>query len=251
MIHKSKRCSVFALLCTVLACFLSSPAFSAGNSSFYPSSSPDSQTQRLEEALNQAEMKGKPLLLILGANWCHDSRALAGYFDSPEVKQAASHYQVLPVNVGYLENKSALLGQFNYPAYFATPTVLAIDPESKTVLNRASLVTWQSAHNESAATLAEYLDAIATNSPANGTHSEIPPSLIEFEMQQANVLYAHYQHLGALLKQEDEGKAAPTLNAKWREVKAFRVKLQNDLIDLHQQPEPPGAFPTYPEISWK
>ena len=196
-------------------------------------------------------MKGKPLLLILGANWCHDSRALAGYFDSPEVKQAASHYQVLPVNVGYLENKSALLGQFNYPAYFATPTVLAIDPESKTVLNRASLVTWQSAHNESAATLAEYLDAIATNSPANGTHSEIPPSLIEFETQQANVLYAHYQHLGTLLKQEDEGKATPALNKKWREVKAFRVKLQNDLIDLHQQPEPLGAFPTYPEISWK
>ena len=251
MIHKSKRGSVFALLCMVLACFLSSPAFSAGNSSFYPSLSRDSQTQRLEEALNQAQIKGKPLLLILGANWCHDSRALAGYFDSPQVKQAASHYQILPVNVGYLENKSALLGQFNYPAYFATPTVLAIDPENKTVLNRASLVTWQSAHNESAATLAEYLDAIATNSPANGTHSEIPPSLIEFETQQANVLYAHYQHLGALLKQEDEGKAAPTLNAKWREVKAFRVKLQNDLIDLHQQSELPGAFPTYPEISWK
>lgn len=251
MIHKSKRGSVFALLCMVLACFLSSPAFSAGNSSFYPSLSRDSQTQRLEEALNQAQIKGKPLLLILGANWCHDSRALAGYFDSPEVKQAASHYQVLPVNVGYLENKSALLGQFNYPAYFATPTVLAIDPENKTVLNRASLVTWQSAHNESAATLAEYLDAIATNSPANGTHSEIPPSLIEFETQQANVLYEHYQHLGVLLKQEDEGQATPTLNAKWREVKAFRVKLQNDLIDLHQQSELPGAFPTYPEISWK
>lgn len=251
MIHKSKRGSVFALLCMVLACFLSSPAFSAGNSSFYPSLSRDSQTQRLEEALNQAQIKGKPLLLILGANWCHDSRALAGYFDSPQVKQAASHYQILPVNVGYLENKSALLGQFNYPAYFATPTVLAIDPENKTVLNRASLVTWQSAHNESAATLAEYLDAIATNSPANGTHSEIPPSLIEFETQQANVLYEHYQHLGVLLKQEDEGQATPTLNAKWREVKAFRVKLQNDLIDLHQQSELPGAFPTYPEISWK
>ena len=251
MMHKSKRCSVFALLCTVLACFMSSPAFSADNSSFYPSLSPDSQTQRLEEALRQAHMEGKPLLLILGANWCHDSRSLAGYFDSPEVKQAASHYQVLPVNVGYLENKSALLGQFKYPAYFATPTVLAIDPVSKAVLNRASLVTWQSAHNESAATLAEYLDAIATNSPANGTHSEIPPSLIEFETQQANVLYAHYQQLGVLLKQEDEGQATPTLNAKWREVKAFRVKLQNDLIDLHQQPELPGAFPTYPEISWK
>ena len=251
MIHKSKRGSVFALLCMVLACFLSSPAFSAGNSSFYPSSSPDSQTQRLEEALNQAEMKGKPLLLILGANWCHDSRALAGYFDSPEVKQAASHYQVLPVNVGYLENKSALLGQFNYPAYFATPTVLAIDPVSKAVLNRASLVTWQSAHNESAAALAEYLDSIVSGSAVGETHSEIPPSLIEFETQQANVLYAHYQHLGVLLKQEDEGQATPTLNTKWREVKAFRVKLQNDLIDLHQQPEPPGAFPTYPEISWK
>ncbi len=251
MIHKSKRGSVFALLCMVLACFLSSPAFSAGNSSFYPSLSRDSQTQRLEEALNQAQIKGKPLLLILGANWCHDSRALAGYFDSPEVKQAASHYQVLPVNVGYLENKSALLGQFNYPAYFATPTVLAIDPVSKAVLNRASLVTWQSAHNESAAALAEYLDSIVSGSAVGETHSEIPPSLIEFETQQANVLYAHYQHLGALLKQEDEGKATPTLNAKWREVKAFRVKLQNDLIDLHQQPEPLGAFPTYPEISWK
>ncbi|MEC7468919.1 MAG: thioredoxin family protein [Pseudomonadota bacterium] len=251
MIHKSKRGSVFALLCMVLACFLSSPAFSAGNSSFYPSLSRDSQTQRLEEALNQAQIKGKPLLLILGANWCHDSRALAGYFDSPEVKQAASHYQVLPVNVGYLENLSALLGQFNYPAYFATPTVLAIDPVSKAVLNRASLVTWQSAHNESAAALAEYLDSIVSGSAVGETHSEIPPSLIEFETQQANVLYAHYQHLGALLKQEDEGKATPTLNAKWREVKAFRVKLQNDLIDLHQQPELPGAFPTDPEISWK
>ena len=251
MMHRSKRVSVFALLYMVLACLLSSPACSAGNNSYYPSLSLDSQAQRLEEALNQAQLEDKPLLLILGANWCHDSRALAGYFDSPAVKQAASHYQVLPINVGYLENKSTLLEQFNYPAYFATPTVLAIDPVSKSVLNRASLVTWQSAHNESAATLAEYLDAIVTNSPANETHSEILPSLAEFETQQTGALYGHYQHLGALLKQEDEGQATPTLNAKWREVKAFRVKLQNDLIDLHQQPEPPEGFPTYPEISWK
>ncbi len=241
----------YSLIIATFLCVTLSTANAADDSGgFYQTFGALQESHKVDEALNRAVDKKQPLLLILGADWCHDSRALAGYFDAPEVKKAAERFEVLPVDVGYLENKSDWLQQFAYPAYFATPTVLAIDPVSKTVLNRESLVKWQSAHNESALVLADYLSSIIADSKIDTAKTVPPIPLAQFEQQQANVLYTHYNKLGALLKLEDEGQDVPELNEMWREVKAFRVQLQKDLIRLHNGSDISEPLPTYPVISW-
>ena len=35
------------------------------------------------DARARSAASGKPLLAVLGANWCHDSRALAGWLETP------------------------------------------------------------------------------------------------------------------------------------------------------------------------
>lgn len=247
--HRTQQAYGFVI--AILLCTTLSSAHAADDTSgFYQTFTANQESHTVNEAVNRAADERKPLLLILGADWCHDSRALAGYFDTPEVKKAAQSFEVLSVDVGYLEDKSDWLQQFAYPAYFATPTVLAIDPVSKTVLNRESLVKWQSAHNESALILADYLSSMNTDSEVHAAKTETPVPLAQFELQQANVLYAHYNQLGALLKLEDEGQDVPELNEKWREVKAFRVQLQKDLIRLHSSNGISEPLPTYPAISW-
>lgn len=37
----------------------------------------------VDAALARASANGKRVLLVMGANWCHDSRALAGWLETP------------------------------------------------------------------------------------------------------------------------------------------------------------------------
>ncbi|MFS1704385.1 thioredoxin family protein [Alteromonas sp. AMM-1] len=229
----------------------STVAATSDTADFYTAYSNGQDKTVVNNSLRQALESNKPLLLILGANWCHDSRALASYFDDTHVQQASQAFEVLPLNVGYLEDKSSVLTQFGYPAYFATPTVLVIDPASKTVLNRDSLVIWQSAHNESATALTDYLSGMASTWKAYSGSNETTGQLRDFELNQATTLYSHYQHLGELLRKKDEGQNTPTLNPKWNEVKAFRVQLQQDLIRFHHNNEIVMPLPEYPAILWE
>ena len=55
----------------------------------------------VDAALARAAASGKRVLLVLGANWCHDSRALAGWLETPRFAAlTAAHYEVVFVDVG-------------------------------------------------------------------------------------------------------------------------------------------------------
>jgi len=49
------------------------------------------------------------------------------------------------IDVGYLEDRRDITNLVGYPNYFATPTVLIVDPISNTLVNMNSLKKWQSA----------------------------------------------------------------------------------------------------------
>ena len=210
----------------------------------------DNEAAMVEHTIAQAAENQQLVALVLGAQWCHDSRALAGYFDEPALASALTDIALLPIDVGYLENKQNLLSQFNYPAYFATPTLLLIDPQTRQVINRASLTAWQSAHNESAEALHDYLHAQRHYWQSQWQAAPLLPAIRDFEFQQAAQLYEHYQHLGDLLAREDNNQPAPGLNQQWRAVKQYRMALQSDLIELHRQGEIGDKIPNYSPISW-
>ena len=204
----------------------------------------------VEHTIAQAGENQQLVALVLGAQWCHDSRALADYYNDPALADVTENIALLPVDVGYLENKHTLLSQFGYPAYFATPTLLLIDPQTRQVINRATLPAWQSAHNESATALQDYLQAQQLYWQTQWQPAPMVPELEAFETQQASRLYEDYQQLGKLLAKEDNGQPAPGLNAQWRAVKQYRMALQSDLIRMHQAGEIGDKTPNYSPIDW-
>lgn len=216
--------------------------------SFYQRYSNEQAT--INATLTSAREQQQLVALVLGAAWCHDSRALAGYFSTPELSAISDSITLLPVDVGYLENKRSLLSLFGYPVYFATPTLLLIDPGTGQVINRDTLPIWQSAHNESAAALTNYLQTQLHFWQTDWQPSDSAKEVAEFEQQQAILLYSHYQQLGKLLASEDSGGAAPSLNAQWRAVKQYRMALQADLIKFHRQGEIGDKTPNYAPIAW-
>ena len=77
------------------------------NSGFYVRH--ENEAAVVEHTIAQAGENQQLVALVLGAQWCHDSRALAGYFNDPALSSVAESIALLPVDVGYLENKHTLL----------------------------------------------------------------------------------------------------------------------------------------------
>ncbi|WP_414827732.1 hypothetical protein [Alteromonas sp. H39] len=209
----------------------------------------------VQNAQKEAVVRDKLLLLVVGANWCHDSRALGKYLQDDALQPVLSDYVLAKVDAAWLDNLTPVLAPYGHPAYFGTPSVMVIAPNSKQLLNRDSMQRWQSAHNESPEALASYLTGFSQGR-SDGIDKNVqntPLPLAAFEAEQAARLYAAYAVLGELLAQEKSGDSnvSTTLNAYWREVSEYRHQLQSDLSELHRrQSELEPDFPEYPPLSF-
>ena len=93
----------------------------------------------LSAALDAARKSNRLLLVMMGANWCHDSRALASrVYEEPLGTTINEHYETLFVDVGYLENGRDVITSLGSHVYYATPTVLIVDPVSGQVINASN-----------------------------------------------------------------------------------------------------------------
>lgn len=100
----------------------------------------------VDEALAEALAEDKRLLLILGANWCHDSRGLAHHFEDSELAATLeANYVLRHIDVGWRHENLAVARRFGVGAIYATPTVFVIDPASETLLNRQERNEWTTA----------------------------------------------------------------------------------------------------------
>lgn len=201
------------------------------------------------EARDKALENEQLLLLVIGANWCHDSDALSAHFSDIQHADVLKHHFVMEtVNAQWLDNLSGLLGQYGHPGYFGTPTLLIIDPQSKQVMNRDSVQRWQSAHGESATSLERYLSLQVEASDAWQPQT-IPAELIEYEKSQTNRLYKAYEIIGPLLKDEVVNGNKGPLDELWNEVRRFRYQLQHDLVEAHNNQL--DSYPVYQALSFE
>ena len=100
---------------------------------FQPSVDPLADVQ---QALGRAGDGDRLALVVLGANWCHDSRALASRLHrSPLAEVIQQHYELVFVDVGFYEKGREVTQQFGVAHYYATPTVLIIDPLNGQLVN--------------------------------------------------------------------------------------------------------------------
>lgn len=110
----------------------------------------------VEAAIEKADRSGNNLILVMGANWCHDSRGLAGWFETPRfARMLAEKYEVAYIDVGYRDRNIDIAKRFGIKEIKGTPTVLVLSPDGK-LLNEKSARTWRNAASRSEDDIFDY-----------------------------------------------------------------------------------------------
>ena len=94
----------------------------------------------VDAALERAYIRGTYVMVVLGANWCHDSRALAGWLESERFAALVGDwYEVVYVDVGMPQTGDGfnldIAARFGLEDVTNTPTVLILDNAGR-LLNR-------------------------------------------------------------------------------------------------------------------
>ncbi|NNC73565.1 MAG: thioredoxin family protein [Sphingomonadaceae bacterium] len=116
----------------------------------------DAESEAMAEvtvALARAALFRKRVLLVMGANWCHDSRGLAGWFETPRFAQMlARDYELVFVDIGHPQRGEGrnldIARRFGIEEITGTPTVLVLSPLGA-LLNPETARTWNDAASRS------------------------------------------------------------------------------------------------------
>ena len=115
------------------------------------------------KAISAAKESKRLVLVILGANWCHDSRALAArLYQEPLQAIIEQHYETVFIDVAYLDKGGDVISSIGPPVYYATPTVLIVDPVSGRLLNAENRHQWGSANDISMEESVAYFQLMAS-----------------------------------------------------------------------------------------
>ncbi len=94
----------------------------------------------------------------MGANWCHDSRALAGWLAEPRfAAMLDAKYELVYVDVGYKDRNIDIAQRFGLDAIKGTPTVLVLS-SGGALLNRRSAPKWRNAASREEDDIFAYFD---------------------------------------------------------------------------------------------
>ena len=136
--------------------------------SAHPEATPFSVTgdamARVDAALEAAAANDSRALIVLGANWCHDSRALAGWLETERFQSLlAEHYELVYVNVGLPQTGDGhnldIARRFGHEVE-GTPNLLVVTPEGLLV-NGDTATTWRNSASRSEDAIYEELDELA------------------------------------------------------------------------------------------
>jgi hypothetical protein len=194
---------------------------------FLPSADPVADVGR---GLDSARENDRLALIVLGGNWCHDSRALAARLRQPPLRGVVEqHYETVFVDVGYLDQGKAVMHHFGLPVYYATPTVLIVDPVSGRLVNRGNRHQWGAAHGISMDDSVAYFEAMAAGVSATGPVAEpeqirrLLEQIDAYERRLAEHTEQGYARVGPMLRAYKEGLDVPdSFDADWQEVSEFR-----------------------------
>lgn len=119
----------------------------------------------VDAALARARSANKRVLLVLGANWCHDSTALAGWLQTPRFAAlVAQHYEPVFVNVGMPQTGDGhnldVANRFGLADLPGTPALLVLTAEGKAV-NLDTAASWRNAASRSEDAIFAELTALA------------------------------------------------------------------------------------------
>lgn len=119
----------------------------------------------VDAALDRAAENGKRVLLVMGANWCHDSLALAGSLESERIAPLVrDRYELVYVNVGMPQkgdgHNLGIARRFGLDDLPGTPNLLVLTAEGELV-NAETATSWRNAASRSDAAIYDELARLA------------------------------------------------------------------------------------------
>jgi len=115
----------------------------------------------VKRAISEAKMTGKQALIVMGTNRCHDSRALATYFEEPDFKTLLrAHYILEYIDVGWKTDNLHIANGFGLDGIKGTPTVVIVNGEGD-VQNLDEAPTWRNAASRNKDDVFEYFRGYA------------------------------------------------------------------------------------------
>lgn len=125
----------------------------------------------VDAALARAAETDKRVLVVMGANWCHDSRALAGWLETERIAALVeTEYELVFVNIGMPQtgdgHNLAIAERFGLEELPGTPNLLVLTSDGALV-NADTATSWRNSASrneddifDELATLAEAQKAV-------------------------------------------------------------------------------------------
>lgn len=206
-----------------------------------PYRAPANEAAAVDQLLAEAAATDRLAVIVLGANWCHDSKAFAKTIASPEVAPIMeAGFAVTLMDVGWFERGRATAQRYGMAVPLHTPTVLVVDPESGALLNAHDHQIFRDAAKLSSEDVRTYFadkargDNLKPDIPAavamNPEYRRLMAEIAAFEARQGDRIAAAYGRLGPMLRDN-----APQLNATWAPVRDLRYALADDLLRLRTE----------------
>lgn len=199
-------------------------------------------------ALLEARQSGKRLMIIIGANWCHDTEAFLKKLDDKTVAPLVeANLHTLLVDVGYFDSSwQEILEHYDLPVIYGTPTPIIVDPERDEILNPLSMHDWRSADTEPVEDLREWVQTVTTpgfqESPSwlgevKPWQQEALDRIDGFERSEAKRILAAFGSMGAVLGDpsvEPTSEERAEAMKKWKALLAMRASLAVRLPEARQ-----------------
>ncbi|MGB7408791.1 MAG: thioredoxin family protein [Pontixanthobacter sp.] len=119
----------------------------------------------LADAFARARGNGTRVVVAMGANWCHDSRAFAGWMEMPRFQQLlTAQFELVYINVGMPQTDDGHnlhIAERHGITVEGTPTILILDADG-TLLNTDSAGRWRNAASREENAIYEELSSYAT-----------------------------------------------------------------------------------------
>jgi thioredoxin-related protein len=108
----------------------------------------------VDAAMQRAVAGNKKLLLILGANWCHDSTSLATRIESGRFQTAMrERYEIVYIDVGVPQTGNGrnldIAKRYGVKKLSGTPLVLVVSNKGKRLNSKKDAASWRNAASRS------------------------------------------------------------------------------------------------------
>jgi len=107
----------------------------------------------VDNALARAAANDRLVLVVMGANWCHDSRALTSYLMEPDLTALLeAHYEAVYIDVGLPQTGDGfnldIAERFGVTSE-GTPNVLVIGSDGSLLNTQENVVSWRNSASRS------------------------------------------------------------------------------------------------------